>query len=244
MEYDSKTRHSVILHSTLSYTRGVNNNVHTKSEYQVRAHMPIYQRPLSPYRRVPGVPGIPCVASAHGPAGPCLPQAAPGTYGAPCTAAHPGPRDGPASGARVTIAWPPCAVQAVAGASRARPPSYLKRPHRLRWPALANSDLHPPQLPYRPRPRPPWQRLAADSRRTSGGLDACGAQEARLCELAEVRLRGWCNVRPVMLMIVRVSRWLDAYTCVCILGSRGQSAPRSDSQSGGGRGRRRSQRVN
>ena len=73
MEYDSKTRHSVILHSTLSYTRGVNNNVHTKSEYQVRAHMPIYQRPLSPYRRVPGVPGIPCVASAHGPAGPCLP---------------------------------------------------------------------------------------------------------------------------------------------------------------------------
>ena len=73
----------------MSYTRGVNNNVHTKSEYQVRAHMPIYQRPLSPYRRVPGVPGIPCVASAHGPAGPCLPQAAPGTYGAPCTAAHP-----------------------------------------------------------------------------------------------------------------------------------------------------------
>ena len=52
--------------------------------------MPIYQRPLSPYRRVPGVPGTPSVASAHGPAGTCPPQAAPGTCGAPRTAAHPG----------------------------------------------------------------------------------------------------------------------------------------------------------
>ena len=178
--------------------------------------MPIYQRPLSPYRRVPGVPGTPSVASAHRPAGTCPPQAAPGTCGAPRAAAHPGPPRRPHERReRGDLAAALC--RAGGGRSFLRTcPEQAERPRRLQRPACAHSDLQPPPPPHRPRQRPPRQRLVAAERRPSGGLNTCGARQAGLCESGEVKLQGWCNVRPVTRTLVRMNRWLDACMCICM----------------------------
>ena len=71
------------------------------------------------------------------------------------------PETVPDGGASEAAAQPLCALRAVAGASRARLPSWPKRSRRLRRLARAHSDLSPPQLPNRPRLLPPQQGSAA-----------------------------------------------------------------------------------
>lgn len=196
--------------------RGVNNTVHTKSEIKLSGYMRTDQRPPAPYQRGPGTSAVLSGTRGHGPSHLLPPCAFPGPHEPPRAAGRSRPRDGPDSHASEAAAQPPCELRAVASAFRARPPNRPKRPHLLRRPARARSDLKLPQLPYRPRLRQLRQRLAAAERRPSGGLNACGARQAGLCESGEVSLRGWCNVRPVKRMLVRVSRWLDACMCTCI----------------------------
>ena len=98
---------------------------------------------------------------------------------APRAAGLTGPRGRLAGSASVASVWSHCAVWAAAGASCAHPVTWPKRPAaraNLRRLARARNDLKLPQPPYRPRPWPPRQHLAAAERRPSGGLNACGGR--------------------------------------------------------------------
>ena len=130
------------------------------------------------------------------------------------------PPDGPDGSASEAASRPLCALRAAASASRARLLSWPNRSRRLRMLARPRSDLELPQPSYWPQQQPPRQRLVAAERRPSGGLNACGARQTGLCESGEIKCSGWCNVWPVICMIVRMSRWSDACMYACILGSR------------------------
>ena len=93
-----RARNYTVFHSSMMHTRAVNISVNIRSEIiKLSAHARTYQRPPTPYRRVPGLPTTPSVAGEHGPAHPCPLRAAPGTQGAPRARLLPArthPRDG------------------------------------------------------------------------------------------------------------------------------------------------------
>ena len=151
--------------------------IHTKNDNR-RKYTPTrtFQRPRLASPCLPCVPAIPSVAGEHGPGSVCLVQAVTGPHSAPRAAGLTGPRGRLAGSASVASVRSPCAVWAAAGASCAHPVTWPKRPRHLRRLARARNDLKLPQPPYRPRPWPLRQRLAAAERRPSGGLNACGGR--------------------------------------------------------------------
>ena len=116
MEHDGKTQYCVILHSTVSHMRGVNNSVHTKSEIKLRAYMRTYQRPPAPYQRGPGTSAVLVGTRGHDPSHLLPPCAFPGPHEPLRAAGHSRPRDGPDSHASEVAARPPCELRAVVSA--------------------------------------------------------------------------------------------------------------------------------
>jgi len=139
------------------------------------------------------------------------------------------PETAPAGcGASSAAARRPCTLRPAAGASPARGPCWTTRQGRRRRLARPCGALQQPRWPGRPPRRLPRQHSAAASRPPRGGLSACGVRQAGSQASVEVRVRGWCSVWPVTVMLVRVSRWLGACACTAHVACARQSAPRSD----------------
>ena len=116
------------------------------------------------------------------------------------------PETVPANRASGAAARSPCTLRQAGGAPRVRHPCSPMRRGRLRRPARPCAGLQQPQRPDRPPRWPPRQRSAAASQRSRCGLSTCELRQASSHSSADVHVQGWCSVRPVTVVLVRVRR--------------------------------------
>jgi len=169
----------------VTYTRAVNRSVNTRSEIKLGARARTYQRPATPYRRVPGHPTTPSVPREHGPSRPCPLRAARGAHGAPRAAARTHPRDG-ACERRKRRGYTAALCAAAGGRHSARTPPVLG--DAVEQSAAAGAAVQQPAAAATARPR----TAAAASAALGGGLAVASRRPGRLrdaaSELACVRL--------------------------------------------------------
>ena len=163
----------------------MNISVNIRSEIKLGARARTYQRPATPYRRVPGHPTTPSVPREHGPTRPCPLRAARGAHGAPRAAACSPPRDG-ARERRKRRGYTAALCAAAGGRHSARTPPVLS--DAVEQSAAAGAAVKQPAAAATARPG----TTAAASAALDGGLAVASQRPGRLrdaaSELACIRL--------------------------------------------------------